>query len=263
MELSRIRLCNVRHDGDVAEGILLAFLDIKGDEEGIPFPRQRGIDVQNLKINVATRLVEIRQKLTIERDAVTDESVPTNQHAKKPCLLCFKDAAQAALGIAAVADERNSLNLSDARFVDFEYQINTVVGAFNDLWRHGNVYAAPVDIHFGDRGNITLRLGGAINAAWLRLNNRQKVRITHLIVAFNVDPVDRWTLHHRDGQSVAAWGDINTGKEPRGADVLDRGVKLPCGHCLTAADSRKRQDCSVFNAQVSVDRHVGKREALR
>ena len=112
-----------------ADPELLPLLHVEGQDESAAVAVDLGRGRQNPEIDIAARAVEIDQKLTVKGDPLGHESVALDDGAQKACLFRVDHAAQAAIGIGAVADKADALVFDHPAFADLEDEIDPVVGS--------------------------------------------------------------------------------------------------------------------------------------
>ena len=258
-----VDLRQIAADRDLTECELLTFLDVKGDQERIAAAGQFRGDRQDLKIDIAPRHVKIAQDLFVEFNTVGDERVGAHNAAQQTRLFGFQNAAQAALGIGAVADERQALNLDHVALDDLKHQIDTVVRAADDLGRDrcGQTALLLIGLHKG--GGILFGQGRAVDAARLGLHDRGKDIVPDPAVALKVDDVDGRVFLDLDHQCVTARRDQHILEQTRVDDVLIGLVQGGGRDRFAAVDSGIGQDGGAIDPLVAGNFNLGKAIALR
>jgi hypothetical protein len=181
---------------------------------------------------------------------------------KQTRLRAFQNAAQTAVGILAIADERDALGFDDAALGHFEDQIDAVFVTPDDDRVHRGRQTPRHAISLGDGGGVLFGTGRRIDPARLRLEDAEQIVIVDAAVALDRDAVDRRELHHADHQRVAARDQLNRFEQAGALQVLQRVVHLPAGHPGTGRDARERDDRLVGDALIALDLEVRKAERL-
>src|SRR3954471_11822318 len=147
---------NVRYEVHGANAVLLAFLDLKFDQEssarGIVF-RRRGNDAH---IDVATLQIKPPQQLAVSFEAIRIIDVGGLQEREKRSFRGLDNVAQAIRGKGPVADELNRLDIGFVALFDLENEVNTAIRQFDNLWIDGDVEAAAATINLDDPLHVGL-----------------------------------------------------------------------------------------------------------
>ena len=241
----------------------MAFLNVEGNEIGIPLARKLGIGAGDAKIDKPARIVEIAQNLPIKINAVLDECIPFDQGAQKACLLAFNHTTQARVGKGLVANKTDALNLDLAPFKDFKHQIDAIVAPADHFGCHPRSDAAILAIGLRDNASVPLGLCRAEHLTRFALDEPGKVFILDLVVTLKRDLVDRRKLDHADQKIAALRHQFHIFKKTRSKDFLISVVQLPRRDGLVARNARIGQNRSGFDPLVSFNRHRRKAIGLR
>ena len=139
-----------------ADAVLLAFLDLEGDDEalllGIVFG-QRG---DHLHVGKAVLEIEAANQVAVGLDAVGIVDVVAAEEAQQVRFARLDDVAQAIGRVGAVADELDRLDAGLGAFGDREDQVDAVVRLLDDLRGDADVIAAGAAVDFGDALGVRL-----------------------------------------------------------------------------------------------------------
>src|SRR6185437_7995485 len=226
-----VEIADARLEVDRADTILLAFLDLEGDEEAsalrIVFRQRRN----HLHVREAVLQVEAANQIAIGLDAVWVVDVVAAQEAQQVGFVGLDDVLEAIGRIVAVADEVDGFDRGLAAFVDCEDQIDAVVRLVDHLGRDGHVIAARMAIDFHDSLRVGLHHRARQRAARLGLDFSGELLVLDLLVALEGDAVDDRVFDHGDDNSPAGPADLyileQAGFDQRLQAVIDRGVVQP------------------------------------
>ena len=134
---------DVRADLDLAEMVLLAFLDGEGDDESlrvrIVFPG-RGDDAD---VDEAVFEIVAPQQVAIDLDAVGIVDVVRLQEAQPVGLAGLDDVLETLVGEGLVADEHDLGDAGLGALVDLEDEVDAAVRQFDDLGRDARRRSGP------------------------------------------------------------------------------------------------------------------------
>ena len=215
---------NFAADSDIAKAKLLTLLHVESDQVSVTLTGQSNINVLNLKINKAARLIKVSQSTTIKSDAIFNKRIASNDRPQNTCLLGLKDTAQTAFRISAIADKSDIFDLCHAAFDDFKHQINTVVGPWNKAWAHSCADTALCRVILGNGRRIEFGLRRTIGTTRLRADQSHQLRVFNLGVTFNIDNIDRRQLDNCNHKGATVCGHVNSLEQSRRANPLGRVV---------------------------------------
>src|SRR3954469_6173607 len=198
---------NVRYEVHGADAVLLAFLDLKFDQEssaGRSVFRRRGNDAH---IDVATLQIKPPQQLAVGFEAIRVVDVGGLQEREKRSCGGLDNVAQAIRRKGPVANELDRLDVGLVALFDLENEVNAAVRQFDNLWIDGDVEAATATINLDDPLYVGLHLRTRQRTALLGLNLKLELLVLDAAVAFERNAIDDRTLHHNHLDAAA--GSVN------------------------------------------------------
>ena len=211
--LRRIDTVILAHDTDGVDLVAQPLTHAVGEEEAFAVAGIFLRHGKDLKVDEAAFAVEIGQQLLVEFDPVGVVAVALDDRAQEARLLAGQDLPQTAVGIAAVAGERQPLHLGDLAFADLEDDIDAVVAPVDDARFDPRRLTSGIGIGLGDGGGVGLNLGGGIDAPGLRFHHGGQRLVLQPGVAFEINDVDRRIFHHLDDERPARGHQFDAGEE--------------------------------------------------
>ena len=210
-----------------ADPVLLAFLDLEGDQEALALRivfRQRG---HHLHVGKAVLQVKAANQVAIGFDPVRIVDVAAAEEAQQIRFVGLDDVLQAVGRIGVVADELDRLDAGLRALGDRENEIDAVVRLLDDFGRDVHVVAAGMAIDFGDALGVGLHHRTRQRAARLGLHFRRKLLVLDLLVALEGDAADHRIFDHGHDQMAAGLVDLDV-LEQAGLDQrLQAVIDLP------------------------------------
>ena len=194
---------HVRNDIYGPDAILTAFVDRKGDDKSlsgwIVFADRR----KNTHIGIAVFQVETTQQIAVGFDTIGVINVGSLQETQKIAFGSLDHVLQTAGRKGVRSDKTDVLDPRFFTLFDLEYEIDAVVGQFDDLRVNGHVEAAGAVIDFNDALHIGLHCWPRQCPARLRLHFCRELIVLGFLVAFESDPVDHGVFDHRHYNAIA------------------------------------------------------------
>ncbi len=183
-----------------------------------------GPGVDHACIRIAVAAVVRPQQFAVFGDAVGIIDVATEQEAQHIGRRGLDHGVELPRAEHVVADEVDPLHRRLLAFGDGKDQIDAVVAAIDDLGCDADVVASNMPIGFHDAADIGLHGGAPQAAARLGLDDRGKVSVLDLLIAFEGDAVQELRLGQMDDQSIAGAFDPDIVEQPGGVERLQRRI---------------------------------------
>ncbi|OIQ69608.1 hypothetical protein GALL_487890 [mine drainage metagenome] len=212
-------------------------MDAEGQEKALAVTLKLRGGIQDAKVDIAARLVEIRQRLLVLIQTVGAVAVAAEDPGEQANLLGRHHLPQPPFREVVVADERQPVDIGRTAFLDVERQINTVISARDDLGRDDHTIPFGGLIGGGDRGGVRLGLRGRIDAPRLRFDDLGEVRRLDHRVPLEVDHVNQRVFLDLDDKLVARRLQHHGLEETRAVDALIGVVEVGIRHRLALGDS--------------------------
>ena len=233
--------------------VLLAFLDLEGDQEALFLRiifRERG---HHLHVGKAMLQVIAANQIPVGLDTVRIIDVTAGKKAQQIRFVGLDDVLQPIGRIGIVADELDRLDAGFHAFRDRENEIDAVVRLLDDLGIDADVVAAGVTIDLGDPERVGLHHRTRQRAARLGLHFRRKLLVLDLLVALESNAIDHRIFNHGHHQMTAGLVDLDVleqaGLDQRLQAVIDgRLIEAPAGAGLEI-----RADGLDFDTPVALD----------
>ena len=236
-ELFAIQSRHVADNGDVAEMIERAFVDRerqrKSVQRGIVFGRRRS----HAGIGIALAAVVQPQLLAIGGDAVGVVVVAAGQKAQHVGGGGFYHGGELSLAENLVAHEVDLPNRGLLALGHLKDEVDAVVAAVDDLRYHADIVAPFVPVGLHDTADIGLHCGALQRALRLGLDDRCKLLVLDLLVAFERDAAKHRGFMQMHDQPIAGALDRyiveHAGRQQRFQRGIARGlVEPPVGGCM-------------------------------
>ena len=244
---------------DRADAILLAFLDLEGDEKALLLRIVFGQRGDHLHVGIAVLQVEAADQVAVGLDAVRIVDVGAAEEAEQVRLTCLDDVPQAIGRIGDVADEIDRPDAGLGAFVDREDEVDAVVRLLDDFRVDAHVIAAGAAVDFGDALGVRLHHRARQGAARLGLDFGRKLVVLDLLVALEGDAADHRIFHHGDDDPAARGADPHV-LEQAGLDQrLEAVVDLGLAEAAAGTGAEIGTDGLDFDAAVTLDDDRGNR----
>ena len=240
------------------DAVLLAFLDLEGDQEALLLRIVFGQRGDHLHVGIAVLQVEAADQVAIGFDPVRIVDVAGREEAQQVGFAGLDDVLQAIGRIRVVADEFDRLDAGLGAFGDREDQIDAVVRLLDDFGGDADVVAAGAAIDFGDAQRVGLHHRARQRAARLGLDFSRELLVLDLLVAFEGNAADHRVFDHGHDQPAAGLVDPDV-LEQAG---LDQRLQAVVDAALVEAAAGARLEIGAngldFDAPVALDRDRGR-----
>ncbi|QTK78743.1 hypothetical protein AT6N2_C0909 [Agrobacterium tumefaciens] len=232
LKLGTIDARNGRFDRDVAEVVLLAFVNGDGDGVFVLCLVQDRLGRDDAEVGITVVVVELAQRLFIGAQLVLIVDVLTRQERQHVGLLGIDDGGETTIAVGIVANKIDAADLRTLTFVDDESNVYTALTDRHGL--RGDFDIATTDGSIGvlDAGDVSRHDGLIERAHRLGLHDAGELVVLDLAVAVEHHLVDKLVLVDRHDQRAAgnAHGDIR--EVTGGVKTLHRLIDVRIGKVL-------------------------------
>ena len=233
--------------------VLLAFLDLEGDQEALLLRVVFGESRHHLHVGIAVLQVEATNQVAVGFDAIRIVQVTGGQEAQEVRLAGLDDVLEAVGRERLVADELDRAHAGLRTLIDGEDQIDAVIGLLDDFRRDLNVITAGTAIDFGNAQRVGLHQRPRQRSARLGLHLSGELLVLDLLVALERNAADHRVFHHGDDQPATGLVDAHV-LEQTGLDQRFQTVVNPTLIEPTAGTGLKvRTNGLHLDAAVSFD----------
>src|SRR5262245_15161184 len=251
---------DIVHGGDA---VLLAFLDLEGDQKTLLLRIVFGQCRDHLYVGIAVLQVEAANQVAVGFDPVRIVDVGAAEEAQQVRFARLDDVAQAIGRISDVADEIDRPYAGLGALDDGEDEVDAVVRLLDDFRRDAHIVAAASAVDFSNALRVRLHHRAREGAARLGLDFGRELVVLDLLVALKGDAADHRVFHH-DDDDPAALGANTDVLEQAGLDQgLQAVVDLGLAEATARAGTEIRADGLDFDATVTLDHDRGRRLGSR